>query len=127
MRVLQLRGELDLAAEAVDVETRAELGRQHLDDDLAAERRLLGDEHAAHPPAAELALEAVGAAERRLQPGQQVGHGGPMEGGSRSTIRPGVGPSQSPVGTEYGPGTGGAPTRSDGRRVDAPASPQVLP
>ena len=34
--------------------------RQHLDDDLAAERRLLGDEDARHAAAAELALERVG-------------------------------------------------------------------
>ena len=57
MRVLERRGELDLAAEAVDVEARAELGREHLDHDLPAERGFLGQEDAAHPPTAKLALK----------------------------------------------------------------------
>ena len=65
--MLELGGELDLAAEAVDVDAGGELGREHLDHDLPARAPFLGQEDAAHPAAAELALEAVRAAERVLQ------------------------------------------------------------
>ena len=63
VRMLELRGELDLAPEPVDVHPRGEIGRQHLDDDRPRQRALPGDEHAAHPPAHELAIELVGGSE----------------------------------------------------------------
>ena len=44
-----------------------QVGRQDLDHDLAGEGALRGDEHAAHPAALELALDGVGAADRRFQ------------------------------------------------------------
>ena len=67
MRVLQLGRELDLAAEPVDAHARRELGQQHLDDDVPAQRRLDRQEDPRHPAAAELALEAVGLAQRLLE------------------------------------------------------------
>ena len=74
MWVLQLGGELDLAAEAVDVQPRGEIGRQHLDDHVPFERRLGGDEDAAHPPATQLALDPVGVAQRLLEASHEVVH-----------------------------------------------------
>ena len=56
------------------------LGRQHLDHDLAAERRLLGEEHPRHAAATELALDAVGIAKRGLELVAQVRRGVPPVG-----------------------------------------------
>ena len=66
--MLQAGGELDLALEPLDVDRGAHLGRQHLDDDLAAEPGLLGEEHAAHAAAAQLPQDAVLVADRGLKP-----------------------------------------------------------
>jgi hypothetical protein len=74
VRVLERRGEEDLAPEALAVDPRGELRGEHLHDDASAERRVLGDEHARHPPAPELAAEAVGAAEVHLKPVAQLRH-----------------------------------------------------
>ena len=60
MRVLQLSGQRDLALEPVDGHLPRQLGGQHLDNDLPAERALRGDKHAGHAAAAELALDGVG-------------------------------------------------------------------
>jgi hypothetical protein len=67
VRVLQACGELDLAAEAVDVEALRQLWGQDLDDDFAAEGLLGGDEHARHSAAAEFAFEHVGVAKGGLE------------------------------------------------------------
>ncbi len=75
MRMLQRRGELDLAAEALGVHSGGEFGWEHLHDDPPAERLLLGHEHVAHPSPAELPLDAVGIAEGALETVQQIGHG----------------------------------------------------
>jgi hypothetical protein len=60
LRLLEARGELDLALEAVDVDARQQIGRQHLHHDLPPQRGLLGQEHRGHASPAELALEEVG-------------------------------------------------------------------
>ena len=75
VRVLEPRGELDLALEALDVDGGAGLRRQHLDDDLPAQPGLLGKEDAAHAAAAQLPEEAVGVAEGGLEALLEVGHG----------------------------------------------------
>ena len=59
MRMLKLRGNLDLAPEPLAIDARGELRRQYLYDDLAAERPVGRDEDAAHPGAEELALDLV--------------------------------------------------------------------
>ncbi len=74
VRVLQRGGELDLAAEPLGIDPGRELRGQHLDDDAAAERRLLGEEHAAHTAAAELSLDPVGRSDGLLELLSQVGH-----------------------------------------------------
>ena len=51
VRVLQLRGDLDLALESLAVHACRQLGRQHLDHDLPAERVLGRGEDAAHSAA----------------------------------------------------------------------------
>jgi hypothetical protein len=50
--VLERRGQVDLAAEAVDAQARGEVGRQDLDHHRPAEAGLLGHEYAAHGAAA---------------------------------------------------------------------------
>jgi len=77
MRVLQRRRQLDLAPEPLDVHAGGEVGREHLDDDPAAERGLLRKEHTAHAAATELLLDAIGAPDGALEPGSQVAHGRP--------------------------------------------------
>jgi hypothetical protein len=68
VRVLQPRGEADLALEPLRGEPLGEVGAEHLHDHLSPERGLVGDEDAAHPPATELPLDGVGRTERPLQP-----------------------------------------------------------
>ena len=78
VRMLERRSEPDLSPEALDVHGRRHLGGQHLKYHRASERGLCRQKHAAHASTAELALEGVGAAERRLQAvgefGGQRGH-----------------------------------------------------
>ena len=59
VRMLQRRGELDLAPKALDVDAGRHLGREHLHDDAPSERRLLGEEDVRHSAATELALDSV--------------------------------------------------------------------
>jgi hypothetical protein len=66
VRVLQTRRELNFPLEALGAHASTHFRRKHLDDDLAAQARLFGEEDAAHPPAAELAPDAVGVADSRL-------------------------------------------------------------
>ena len=74
--MLELRGELDLPAEPIDAHAGGELGQEHLDHDLAAQRGLVRQEDARHAAAAQLALEAVGAAQGGLQLIEKAGaHG----------------------------------------------------
>ncbi len=59
MRVLQRGSEADLALEPLGAHTRRHLRGQHLHHHLTPEAHFLGEEHAAHAAAAELALDAV--------------------------------------------------------------------
>src|SRR4029079_15262942 len=59
VRMLEPGGELDLAAESLDVDSRAEVRRQNLDDDVAPERVLPGDEHPRHSSGRELTGDGV--------------------------------------------------------------------
>ena len=65
-RVLQLRGELDLAAESFDADFRGKLRGEEFDDHLASEAGLFRHEHARHATA-QLLLERVGATQRSLK------------------------------------------------------------
>ena len=60
--MLKVSRELNFPPESLGVDLGGQLGRQHLDDDTPAKLPLLGDEDAAHPSAAQLALELVGIA-----------------------------------------------------------------
>jgi hypothetical protein len=84
MGMLQAGRELDLALEPFDVDRRAHLGRQELDDDLAAEADLLGEEHPAHAAAAQLPQNAVLAADRFPKPLLEIDPFSPVEGMSVS-------------------------------------------
>ncbi len=67
-RVLQRRGELDLATEPLPAGVvRAAGGRVHLDHDATVERDLGRHEDAGHAPSRELPLETVGGTDDALQ------------------------------------------------------------
>ena len=73
MRMLKLCGELNLTSEAVRIESRRKVRRQHLHDDLSLELDLLGHEHPRHSTAAELSRYAVGCSEYFLKLVEQFG------------------------------------------------------
>jgi hypothetical protein len=67
VRLLESCRELDLALEPRHREGVGELGREHFDDDVAAERFVAGDEDAGHAAGAELPLHGEALAESLLQ------------------------------------------------------------
>jgi hypothetical protein len=67
VRMLQRRGQLNLAIEPVDAHFQREVGRKNFHDDAAGEARLFGHEDAAHAAPAELSLDSVGAAQCGLE------------------------------------------------------------
>jgi hypothetical protein len=78
--MLQAGRELDLALEPLDVHRGTHLGRQELDDDLAAEAGFLGQEHAAHTAAAQLPQDAVLVADRAPKPFLEIDPSSPVRG-----------------------------------------------
>jgi hypothetical protein len=60
MWVLELRGQLDFAAEPLHVHARCQLGEEHLHHNLSVEHPLERKENARHAPAPELALQQIG-------------------------------------------------------------------
>ena len=75
MRVLESRGELDLALEPLYRKTLGHLWREYFHHDLAAERRFGRGEHARHPAAAELVPERVARVKRLLDLRSEISHG----------------------------------------------------
>jgi hypothetical protein len=71
--MLQSRRELNLATEAIDVDSGCKVWRQNLDDYLPVELGLRGDEHARHARAAKLAVDPIGSAEHFLELGLEIG------------------------------------------------------
>jgi hypothetical protein len=57
--MLQLGRQLDLTPKALDIDSGGELGEQHLDYDLPAERALVGQKDPRHSTPAELPLDQV--------------------------------------------------------------------
>jgi hypothetical protein len=65
----------NLALEPLGTQPFGEFRREHFHDNLPLEPQLFGDEHPTHAAAAQLALEAIGIAERELQLRHQtLGH-----------------------------------------------------
>jgi hypothetical protein len=62
--MLELRCDLNLPLKSLPIHARREVGRQHLDHDLAAERVLRSREDAAHPAPDQLVIDPVGGRER---------------------------------------------------------------
>ena len=60
MRLLQRRGELDLAREALGAQPCGQLRREHLHHHLASQRLVAREEHTGHAAAAKLALQQQG-------------------------------------------------------------------
>src|SRR5689334_13660498 len=71
--MLQFRGEHDLAAKAIDGNSRGQRLRQHLDHDFAIERVIVGEKDARHSAAAHLAFDCICSTEMALQSPQQLG------------------------------------------------------
>ena len=67
VRMLELSGELDLAAESIDADGRRHFGWQNFHHDLSAESGFVRNEHARHAAAPELVLEDERVAKRGLQ------------------------------------------------------------
>jgi len=59
MRMLQLRSELNLAAETVEHHFSRQLGREDLKDYFPAEGNLVGEEDTGHAAAAKLSFDRV--------------------------------------------------------------------
>ncbi len=75
VRVGKPRRQLHFAAEPIAVDPGRQVGRQHLDDDLAAEGVLPRHKDAAHAATGELALYGVGISQREFEVVHQlVGH-----------------------------------------------------
>ena len=72
--LLERRGDPDLALEAGGGHRRGELRRKELHDDLPPQALLVGDEHARHAAAAELALDGVTAGKRLLDACLEIRH-----------------------------------------------------
>lgn len=73
MGMLESRSELNFAPEAVDVDSRRQIGRENLDDYLSLELCFSGDKNPGHTRAAKLAIDAVGGTEYFLELGLEVG------------------------------------------------------
>jgi hypothetical protein len=73
--MLKLRGELDLALKAHGTDGARALGRKNLDDDRPTKGAIRRQEQAAHPAAAQLALELVRPADDSLELLAQISHG----------------------------------------------------
>jgi hypothetical protein len=83
VRVLQPRDELDLAMEPVEAHATGQVRWKELDDDLAVQAPLGGQEDVTHPAATELALDGVGVAEGGLESLAEIGHGWDESSGIR--------------------------------------------
>ena len=101
VRVLQAGSELDLALEALGIESGRELRRQELDHHPPMERRLGRHEDAAHSPAPELALDDIAAPERSLEALDELGPTQGMLGTDQWGSGGGAG-LQEPAGAEVG-------------------------
>lgn len=77
VRMLKSCSELNLAAESVDVDSRCEIGREDLDDDLAVQLDIGCNEDTRHSCAAELAIDAVCCAQQLLKLALKVRSHGP--------------------------------------------------
>ena len=67
VRVLRPRGNSYLSRKTLRVNACGKLGRENLDDDLAAERGISGEADARHTAAAELPFALVGVSESGLE------------------------------------------------------------
>lgn len=73
VRMLELRGELNLSSKAIEAYACCKLRLENLYDNLSLERNIQSHEHSTHATAAELAVEGVNVAERSLERLPQVG------------------------------------------------------
>src|SRR5712692_7302031 len=86
MRMLKASGELDLAAEPLRTQCRGEFGMEDLQGDRAVVLEISCEVDRRHPPAAELALERVAAAEGGLQMSEEISQVMARGGVGRSII-----------------------------------------
>ncbi len=97
VRMLEPRGELDLAEEALRAERIGELGVEHLERHRAVVPHVLREPDRSHAAAAELALEGVPVSQSRAQRRYRIRHGSLFVRGDAPKItragRPGEGAS----------------------------------
>ena len=74
--MIEPRGELDLAKEAVRARGASQIGMQDLERDRPVVSQVLREVNRRHAAAAELALDGVAVGEGLLKTGEQVGHDG---------------------------------------------------
>jgi hypothetical protein len=72
--VLELRCNLHLTPESLEIQCCGEIGRQQLDYDLSPERYILGHKELGHPRARELTLDPVLISKRSLEALGKVSH-----------------------------------------------------
>jgi len=75
VRMLELRGELDLPPETLSPQRHGKVWMQHLQGDPPAVLAFLGEKHGGHPAASKLALQDVARPKHRLQLVAQIGRG----------------------------------------------------
>lgn len=73
--MLEPRKQMHFALKPISAHRPDVVGREHLDDDLAIERRLRREEDAAHSSAVEFAIDPVRVTERALQLFPQIESG----------------------------------------------------
>ena len=74
--MLQIRGGLDLAQEALGADYRREFGAQDLDGDVAVVLEVMREMYRRHPACTELAVETVPVGERQSESFDQGSQGG---------------------------------------------------
>ena len=83
VRVLETRGELDLAQEALGAQGVTEVGMQNLEGDRAVVTEVMRQVNRRHAPVTKLALDGIARRQALLELRTQVGHGLPyMERGA---------------------------------------------
>jgi hypothetical protein len=75
MRMAEMRGDVDLAEEAIATDCRRELGVEHLYRDLAIVLPVIGKVHGGHSAAADFPRDVVPVSEDGSQAFEQVNHG----------------------------------------------------
>ena len=81
MRVLEVRGDADLAKESVGAERAGHFGMEHFDGDRPIVLDVVRQKHRRHAATSHLPLDGVDAGESILEQGTKIWHGCPVRRG----------------------------------------------